>query len=120
LRGNYVLPPVAFFRAVFGLLRLQPGPGMHRVTVVVGVVLVVVAARRLPLALTLYAGATVAVAIAAENLGSLERYVWGAVVPVLALADISGRPRVWRGVLGASVVLIGVFAYLAFTGNTVP
>ena len=65
--------------------------GIHVVTAVVLVVLVVVLWRRWPLSFTAYAIAAVVVGLSARNLDSLERYSLSTVPLVLAAADVTGE-----------------------------
>jgi hypothetical protein len=95
------------------------GPGMHAVTALVLIVLLVVLVRRWPWPYTAYAAATLAVAMTASNLDSLERYALSTFPFVLAAATLV-RPA-WERVVwfacGAGLVALSV---LAFTGTYVP
>ena len=94
--------------------------GIHVVTAVVLVVLIVGLWRRWPASFTAYAVVAVAVALSARNLDSLERYSLSTVPLALAAADLVGggtRERVVLALLGATLVACSV---LAFTGVLVP
>jgi hypothetical protein len=120
-RGGWVDPFRAVWRA--GRLAAHGGhlsAGIHVVTVVVLVGLIVVLWRRWPASFTAYAIAAVVVALSANNLDSLERYALSTVPLVLAAADITGggtRERVVLTALGA--LLVGC-TVLAFSGLLVP
>ena len=117
LRGSTVDPFSTISGAVRDAMALRPSG--HQLTVLVGVALLVVGARRWPVALTAWAAATLLVAFSAERLGSIERYTWAAVTPLLTLAALGPRSfqRLLPVVLGAG---LGVLATLAFTGHYVP
>ncbi len=59
---------------------------------VLATVLILIGMRRWPLAVTAWGAAALFIAFTAERLGSLERYVWGSVVPIMTLATLGG-PR---------------------------
>jgi hypothetical protein len=120
-RGGWVDP----FRAVWRAAHLAGSgghlsAGIHVVTAVALVVLLVVCWRRWPASFTAYAVAAVIVGLSARNLDSLERYSLSTVPLVLAAADLTGtgtRERVVLVVLGAMLVACSV---LAFSGVLVP
>jgi hypothetical protein len=94
--------------------------GLHLLTVAVCVGLLVVLARRWAASYTLYAAASLIVALTARNLDSFERYSLSTLPYVLALADIldtEGRERVVLVLAAAGLVAASV---LAFTGALVP
>jgi hypothetical protein len=94
--------------------------GLHLLTVAVCLVLLVVLARRWPASYTLYAAASLVVALTARNLDSLERYILSTLPYVLALADVldtEGRERTVLVLAAAGLVAASV---LAFTGALVP
>jgi Gpi18-like mannosyltransferase len=94
--------------------------GIHALSAVVFVLLLIVVARRWPLSFTLYAAAALVVALSSRNLDSLERYGLATVPFVLAGADVINRPgtdRVVFTLAGAGLVLASL---LAFTGVLVP
>ena len=72
------------------------GYGLHAVTAAVVVVLVVVAARKLPFSYTLYAGASVLVAFCAHNLDSVERYSLATFPLVIAAGVLLRRASIER------------------------
>jgi hypothetical protein len=94
--------------------------GMHVVSAIVLIALLVVLARRWPLSYTLYAGAVLFVALTSRNLDSLERYALSAVPFVFAAADVLNteeRQFVVYTVAGACLVGGSI---LVFTGILVP
>jgi len=94
--------------------------GLHLLTVVVCIALVVVLARRWPASYTAYAGVALAVGLSARNLDSLERYCLSTLPFVLALADVAdtdGRERTLLVLCASGMVAAAV---LAFTGSLVP
>lgn len=95
-------------------------PGLHFVWAGLLVALLVVMARRLPASYTAYAGATLALALAATNLDSLERYAMGAfpfviVVAILVTGRVAERPV--TAIAAGGLVAYG---FLAFIGVYVP
>jgi hypothetical protein len=119
-RGGWIDP----FRAVWRAGRETASgdhlsAGIHIVTAVALVGLIVVLWRRWPVSFTAYAMAAAVVGLSARNLDSLERYSLSTVPLVLAAADVTGtkRERAVLVVLGASLVACSV---LAFSGVLVP
>jgi hypothetical protein len=120
-RGGWIDP----FRAVWRAARMAAdgghlSAGIHVVTAMALVVLIVVCWRRWPASFTAYAIAVAAVGLSARNLDSLERYSLSTVPLVLAAADLTGggtRERVVLVALGAVLVACSV---LAFSGLLVP
>jgi hypothetical protein len=96
------------------------GYGLHAVTAVVLVVLVIVVARRLPLSYTVYAAASAAVAVCAHNLDSIERYSLAAFPFAIAAAMLLKRPATERVVLLLIAAGLVAASMLAFTGALVP
>ncbi len=77
-------------------------------------------ARRWPASYTLYAAASLVVALTSRNLDSFERYSLSTLPFVLALADVldtDGRERTVLVLAAAGLVAASV---LAFTGALVP
>jgi hypothetical protein len=119
LRGDTVNPFTTIGNAVVAFARLRFPASGHEVTVLLAVVLLVLGARRWPVAVTAWGTTAVLIAFTAQRLGSLERYVWGAVVPVMTLATVGG-PRVQRAMPVVLGVGLAVLATLAFSGHYVP
>jgi hypothetical protein len=96
------------------------GSALHIPWVLLALVLLVVAARRLPASYSLFAAAMLVVSLSSTNLDSFERYALSAFPLVIAGAAVTTRPEVWRVVLvGAAAALVG-YGLLAFLGIVVP
>ncbi len=96
------------------------GSASHIPWVVVCMVLLVVAFRRLPASYALFAAAVLVVSLASSNLDSFERYALGAFPLVVAASTLTGRGRVEVAVLGLSALGMVGYAMLAFVGSVVP
>ncbi|MDQ1511745.1 MAG: hypothetical protein QOG50_3589 [Actinomycetota bacterium] len=120
-RGGWIDPARAVWRAVRDAASGDHlSAGIHVVTVMVLVALLVVLWRRWPLSFAAYASVAAVVALSARNLDSLERYSLSTVPLVAAAAELVGggtRERVTLVALGATLV---AFSVLAFTGVLVP
>jgi len=119
LRGGTVFPP---FRLVegFGEVVGDPfGDGLHVPFALVTLALVWVCWRRLPGSWTALAVAGVTLNLAADNLNSTERYAYGLVPLVVALASVTGG-RWWRPAVALSSLLLVGMATLAWYGRYVP
>ena len=121
LRGGTVSPFTSVGHAVHELLSGdRVGYGLHAVTAVIVVVLVVVIGRRLPFSYTAYAAACVIVAFCARNVDSVERYALASFALAIGAAVLLARPTLERMVyLLVSGGLVAA-AILAFTGTLVP
>ncbi|MGI9022959.1 MAG: mannosyltransferase family protein [Acidimicrobiales bacterium] len=121
LRGGFVDPVTTVVRSTALLLEGDEGlNGMHLPWVVVFVVLTVVVCRRWPAAYGAYAVAALVLALSARNLGSFERYGFGAFPVVLALASVTARPWAERSILTTFAAAMAVYATLAFLLYYVP
>jgi hypothetical protein len=120
-RGHWVDPVRAVAHNVHELFSGDHvSAGVHAVSAIVFVALLVVLVRRWPLSFTLYAGLALVVALSSKNLDSLERYGLATLPFVLAGADVIADPareRVALYLAGAALVLASI---LAFTGVLVP
>ncbi|MGH9080016.1 MAG: hypothetical protein ACRDYE_08110 [Acidimicrobiales bacterium] len=96
------------------------GSAAHIPWVILSVVLVVLAFRRLPLSYGAFATAVLVVALASSNLDSYERYALGAFPLVVAASTWTGRRSVEFVVLGLSALVMVGYAMLAFLGMVVP
>jgi hypothetical protein len=94
--------------------------GIHVVSAVILIGLLVVLARNWPLSFTLYAGAVLFVALSSRNLDSLERYALSAVPLVFAGADLMRSENVDRTVMTLAVAGLVVASVLAFAQVLVP
>jgi hypothetical protein len=120
-RGGWIDPVRAVWRAAHLLGSGDHlSAGIHIVTAVLLVVLVVVLWRRWPASFTAYAIAAAFVGLSARNLDSLERYSFSTVPFVIAAADLTGGGTRERIVLTALGALLVVGSLLAFSGVLVP
>ena len=94
--------------------------GVHAVSAIVLVGLLVVVARRWPVSFAVYAGVALVVALSSRNLDSLERYGLSTVPFVLAAGDLVAEPGRERVVLGLAAAGLVAASMLAFTGVLVP
>jgi len=121
LRGGFVDPVSTLVRSAADVLDGHAGlNGMHLPWVVIVVALTVVVCRRWPAAYGAYAVASLVLALSARNLGSFERYGFGAFPVVLALATITARPWAERAALALCAATMGAYATLAFLLYYVP
>lgn len=120
LRGKSVNPITNLGHATSELFSGDRfGSGLHAITAVVLVVLLVVLIRKWPWSYTAYAGVTLLFALSASNLDSLERYAFSTFPFVVAAATAvrTSWERVAWVLCGAGMV---AFAVLMFTGVSVP
>ena len=94
--------------------------GLHAVAAVVVLVVLVVLFRSWPARYGVLAGACLLVALAADNLNSLERYVFNGAPVVLGVATLAGLRRFGRLVPVVSGVAMVILATAAWTGSYVP
>ncbi len=120
-RGELVDPLSRLVRAVADLAGAERlGDGLHAPFAVGFVILAVVVARRLPASFTIFAATIVAVALAAENLNSLERYALSAFPLVIALATVTRRSPWDRSVDALLAGGVVALTTLAWVGAYVP
>ena len=121
LKGSFANPLTSIWDALDGLVHGRTiGTGLHVPWMVVVIVLVVVAFRRLPSSYGWYSAATVASAVTSHNLDSFERYALSAFPVVIVVAMLASTPRWERAVIGASALAMTGYATLAFTHAYVP
>jgi len=121
LRGGFVDPVTTLVRSTARVLDGHGGlNAQHLPWVVVVVVLTVIVCRRWPAAYGAYAVASLVLALTARNLGSFERYGFGAFPVVLALASMTSRPWAERAALTVCAATMAVYATLAFLLYYVP
>jgi hypothetical protein len=120
LRGHTVDPLVVIGRATVHVTQGQFGKEGHWGTVLLLVVLVVVCWLRWPPAYAAFATASVGVALAAQYLGSLERYGYDAFPLVLTVAALTASERIERAVMSVSAAALVAVATLGFLGLYVP
>jgi hypothetical protein len=118
-RGGFVLPPVRLVEGLGELVTDPLGDGLHIPFALLSIWLAWVAWRRLPLSWAALAAVTVVSNLAAANLNSSERYAYGCVPLLVALATVTGG-RWWRPtVVLATTGLLGM-TVLAWQGELVP
>ena len=119
LRGGAAFPPFRLFEGLGEVVVDPLGDGLHVPFAFGMIALVWVAWRRLPRSWSALAAVAVAVNLAADNLNSTERYAYGMLPLVVALACVTGG-RWWRPAVGLSAVLLVGMATLAWYGRYVP
>lgn len=120
LRGPTTDPLTSLGDAAAGLGAGRVGTALHVAWVAALVVLVAVSFRRWPAPYGAYAAASLAVALSASNLDSVERYGLGAFPVVLALASLTASPPAERAAVALSTAGLTAYATLAFLGSYVP
>lgn len=96
------------------------GDGLHIVAVAALLVLLVVLVRNWPLRYSAFAASCLVVALAADNLNSLERYALNGVPFVLAVATLASRRRLGPLVMAVSATTMPILAAMAWWGSYVP
>lgn len=121
LRGGWANPLVTVVESVGDLFGGEIGRNaIHLPWIVVITALVVVSFRRWPSSYGAFAAASLILAVSARNLGSFERYGFGAFPVVLALASITTTEWSERMAIGLSVALMTGYATVAFLNLYVP
>ncbi len=122
LRGGFVWPWTSINGAIESLSsgdRL--GSGLHAVWALVAVICVIAAARRLSAAYTLWAAASIALALCAPNLDSFERYALVTFPVIIGAGVLTSRPKdLFRGVIAVSSAGLFGSSILVFFGRLVP
>jgi hypothetical protein len=120
LKGAFTDPVSSISDAVSGMFHGHIGTGLHVPWMIVVVVLVVLAFRRLPASYGAFAVAAVASAVTSANLDSFERYALGA-FPILIVAALLLTDRRWAiAAITASSLAMTAYATLAFAHAYVP
>lgn len=119
LRGGFVLPPVRVVESVGEVFGDPFGDGLHTPFVFLGIALVVVAWRRLPRSWAALATVSLLVNLSADNLNSTERYAYGTIPLLVALAAVTGG-RWWRPTVVVSAAGLVALATMAWYGSYVP
>ncbi len=96
------------------------GSASHVPWVLLCVVLLVIAFRRLPVSYGAFAAVVIAASLTSSNLDSFERYALGAFPLVIAASTLTARRWVEIAVLVLSGAAMAGYAYLAFVGVAVP
>ena len=121
LRGGWANPLATVVESVGDLVGGEVGRNaIHLPWIVVITALVVVSFRRWPASYGAFAAASLIMAVSARNLGSFERYAFGAFPVVLALASITTTDWSERMAVGLSVALMTGYATVAFLNLYVP
>jgi hypothetical protein len=119
LRGGFVFPLWRLVQAVGELVTDPLGDGLHTPFAIGMVALVWVCWRKLPLSWAALATVSVLVNLAADNLNSIERYAYGTVPLLVALAVVAGG-RWWRPTIVISSAGFVAMTTLAWYGTLVP
>ena len=119
-RGKTLNPVITVVRALRGLAGWDFGRQSHFITVVIALLLVAAVAFKLPASFGTYTAVVVATALAAEHLGSLERYVYGAFPVIVALAAVADGEWRERALFALSAAALGGYAVAAYVGVYVP
>jgi hypothetical protein len=119
-RGGYVDPFRAIGHAARETFSGHLSGGIHAVSAVIFIGLLVVIVRRWPLSFALYTAAALLVALSSRNLDSLERYGLATIPFVLAGADLIADETVERTVLVLAAAGLVVASVLAFCAVMVP
>jgi hypothetical protein len=119
-RGGFVDPFTALGHEGRLLLHGHIGSGLHDPWAVGLVLLLIVCAFRWPASYTVFAAATLVLALSSRNLDSLERYGLSAFPLVLAGASLTASGRVERAVLALGAAGMLGYAALAFLNAYVP
>jgi hypothetical protein len=121
LRGGFANPLARAWESLSGLAGDERfGDGLHAPWILVYAALVVVLLVRWPRCYGAYAGALLVVALAAEDIGSFERYGLSAFPLLLALATVVRPGRLEQAAFAASAGALVGFSTLVFLGTFVP
>jgi hypothetical protein len=120
-RGVVTLPLASMWHNVESVVHGHHlGSALHVPWVLVCLVLLVVAFRRLPFSYACFAAAVLVVSLASSNLDSFERYALGAFPLVIAASTLTSRRGVELAVLAVAGAGMVAYAVLAFMGVVVP
>lgn len=121
LHGGLSDPIVVVGRALTNVVHgHHVGTALHVPWIVLSVVLIVVAFRKLPAAYGAFATAMVLVALSGSNLDSFERYALAAFPLTIAASTWLMSKRVAVVVLVLSGISMGVYCFLALQGAYIP
>ena len=120
-RGGTQDPVQSLSHSASALLgRHHVGTGLHFVSAVLFVALLVVVARRLPASYTVFVGLGLAVVLSAHNLDSTERYGFSLFPLLVAAATVTRRDLVARAVFVVCGGGLVAYSLLMFFGLYVP
>ena len=121
LRGDPVDPIRRLWEGLGELFGPEAlGDGLHVVAVAALLVVLVVLFRAWPVRYGAFAAACLMVALAADNLNSLERYALNGVPIVLGVATLAGRRRLGGAIPVASGLALVALTAAAWSGRYVP
>lgn len=122
LRGGFVWPWTSLQGAFESLSSgNRVGSGLHFVWALLAIICVFAAARRLPRPYTLWAAASVAVALCAPNLDSFERYALITFPVIIGAGVLTARPKdLFRAATAVSAAGLFGSSILVFFGRLVP
>nr|MBA2282690.1 hypothetical protein [Acidimicrobiia bacterium] len=119
LRGGAAFPPLRLIEGLGEIVTDPLGDGLH-VPFAFGIVaLAWVAWKRLPPAWAALSIVTAAACLTADNLNSVERYAYGSVPMIVALAVVAEGRR-WRPAVALSSAIFIGMATMAWYGSYVP
>jgi hypothetical protein len=118
--GGLADPFVTLYDDAKGVLHHHVGTALHVPWVLLALAMLVVCWRRLPAPYTLFAAATLAVAVSGANLDSFERYALSAFPLSVAAALLLTQSQVERLVLTLLSAGLAGYALLAFLNMSVP
>jgi len=118
--GGLSDPFVTLYDDAKGVLHHHVGTGLHVPWVLLALAMLIVCWRRLPAPYTLFAAATLAVAVSGANLDSFERYALSAFPLSIAAALLLTQSQVERLVLTLLAAGLAGYALLAFLNLSVP
>jgi hypothetical protein len=120
-RGPLAAPFTAMWHNVTSVLHGHHlGGALHIPWVLLCIVLLVVAFKKLPVSYGAFAAAVLVVSLTSSNLDSFERYALGAFPLVVAASTLTSRRWLEVVVLLGSGAAMAGYAYLAFVGVVVP
>jgi hypothetical protein len=122
LRGDFVDPVTSLVDSFRHLVRGDHlGAGAHVLWAPVVVLLIIAAARRLPVSYIVYTVAVVLLALSSENISSFERYSMSAFPVIIGAAVITRKPRdLYPAALAISTAALLGISVLIFLGRFVP
>jgi hypothetical protein len=118
--GGLADPFVTLYDDAKGVLHHHVGTALHVPWVLLALAMLVVCWRRLPAPYTVFAAATLAVAVSGANLDSFERYALSAFPLSVAAALLLTQSQVERLVLTLLSAGLAGYALLAFLNMSVP
>jgi hypothetical protein len=118
--GGLSDPFVTLYDDAKGVLHHHVGTALHVPWVLLALAMLIVCWRRLPAPYTLFAAATLAVAVSGANLDSFERYALSAFPLSMAAALLLTQSQVERLVLTLLSAGLAGYALLAFLNMSVP